>query len=282
MSLLRNVLRTTTAATIRPLHTTARLRMPYKDSQDRETLRPVSNENTKSGRDEQLAGEHADAAFDPNTTRPEEAAEKTRKQSSKDSRGEDPLNASGANQELSTPMGDEKTIKTKGAGEEISKGGASQRGSGEKKGEPSKLWPDTSKLNGQYHRSEKQLYRRALTVGPALNAQTCPLSTAAEALAKKTDALFLDHLDTGIREGQDPTEDLLWGLWITVIQVVFHIPVKDERLELVGELVKRLKEQDSGRVRIWSGGWNLWGGLPIFGPSMERVRGRSETRLRKL
>ncbi|KAF5013766.1 hypothetical protein FDECE_246 [Fusarium decemcellulare] len=138
MSLLRNALRAA-QPTVRPLHTTARLRMPYKDSQDRETLRPVTNENTKSGRDEQMSQEHADTAFDPNTTRPEEAAAQTRNKSSKrDPRGEDPLHASGANQEISTPMGDEKTIKKKGAGDEISKGGASKGGSAPKKGELSK------------------------------------------------------------------------------------------------------------------------------------------------
>ncbi|KAF5666883.1 hypothetical protein FDENT_12234 [Fusarium denticulatum] len=135
MSLFRNVLRTTTT-TIRPIHTTTRLQMPYKHDQDRESLRPVVNENTKSGTDEQVASEHADIAFDPNTTRPEEAADKTRERTkSKGREGEDALNASGANQELSTPMGDEKTIKTKGAGEEISKGGSSGSGSAPKKGD---------------------------------------------------------------------------------------------------------------------------------------------------
>ncbi|KAM5346620.1 hypothetical protein ACJ41O_009625 [Fusarium nematophilum] len=135
MSLLRNVLRAT-AVTARPFHTVTGLRAPYKDSQDRETLRPVSNENTKSGRDEQMAGEHADTAFDPNATRPEEEAAQTSKES--DSRGEDPLSASGANQELSKPMGDEKTIRKKGPGEEISKGGPSKGGSAPKKGQLNK------------------------------------------------------------------------------------------------------------------------------------------------
>ncbi|KAM0439838.1 hypothetical protein ACHAPT_000935 [Fusarium lateritium] len=138
MSLFRNILRAT-QVTVRPLHTTTGLRMPYKDSQDRESLRPVSNENTKSGRDEQVADEHADAAFDPNTTRPEEAAAQTRNKAVNEGpEGEDPLHASGANQGISTPMGNEKTIKKRGAGEEISKGGASQGGSAPKKGEPSK------------------------------------------------------------------------------------------------------------------------------------------------
>ena len=135
MSLFRTIMRTS-ATTIRPLHTTTRMQMPYKHDQDRESLRPVVNENSKSGTDEQVASEHADIAFDPNSTRPEEAAEKTRKKTkSKGREGEDALNASGANQEISKPMGDEKTIRTKGAGEEISKGGSSQGGSAPKKGD---------------------------------------------------------------------------------------------------------------------------------------------------
>ncbi|KAF4339973.1 hypothetical protein FBEOM_6120 [Fusarium beomiforme] len=135
MSLFRNILRTTTI-TIRPFYTTTRVRMPYKHDQDRESLRPAGNENTKSGTDEQVASEHADIAFDPDTTRPEEAAEKTRKRTkSKGREGEDALNVSGANQEISTPMGDEKSIKTRGAGREISKGGPSGGGSAPKKGD---------------------------------------------------------------------------------------------------------------------------------------------------
>ncbi|KAF4449699.1 hypothetical protein F53441_7036 [Fusarium austroafricanum] len=139
MSLFRNAIRTT-ATTISPLHTTARMQMPYKHDQDRESLRPVTNENTKSGTDGAVASEHADIAFDPNTTRPEEAAEKTKKKTkSKGREGEDALHASGANQEISTPMGDEKSIKTKGAGDEISKGGPSGGGSAPKKGDLPKV-----------------------------------------------------------------------------------------------------------------------------------------------
>ncbi|KAL6917801.1 hypothetical protein ACHAPO_000393 [Fusarium lateritium] len=135
MSLFRSIMRTS-ATTIRPLHMTARRQMAYKHDQDRESLQPTANENTKSGTDEQMVSEHADVAFDPNTTRPEEAAEKTRKKTkSKGPEGEDALHASGANQEISKPMGDEKTIKTKGAGEEISKGGSSGSGSAPKKGD---------------------------------------------------------------------------------------------------------------------------------------------------
>ncbi|KAM0202172.1 hypothetical protein ACHAPA_000165 [Fusarium lateritium] len=134
MSLFRSVFRTT-AATMRPLHTTTRMQA-YKHDQDRESLRPVANENSKSGTDEAMSSEHADVAFDPNTTRPEDAAEKTRKKSeSKGREGEDALHASGANQEISKPMGDEKSIKTKGAGKEISKGGSSGGGSAPKDGD---------------------------------------------------------------------------------------------------------------------------------------------------
>lgn len=109
--------------------------MAYKDSQDRESLKPTSNENTKSGRDDQVAREHSKAAFDSNTTRPEQAHAQSKQEG--DSRGEDPLEASGANQELSKPTGDEKEPPRKS--EEISKGGSSGHGSGEKKGKPTKV-----------------------------------------------------------------------------------------------------------------------------------------------
>lgn len=49
------------------------------------------------------------------------------------------LDASGANQKINKPLGDEKTQKTRGAGKETQKGGVSKKQSGEKKGHPSKV-----------------------------------------------------------------------------------------------------------------------------------------------
>ncbi|KAH8177188.1 SMP-30/Gluconolaconase/LRE-like region domain-containing protein [Sarocladium implicatum] len=141
MSALRSLIRPTPSLRLslqRPYHTTRLLRLPYKDDQDRNTLKPRSTENTKSGSDQEVAGADPDAAFNPDKTSPEAAAA-----SSAGGYGnEDPLEASGANQELSKPRGDEKSGLDKGPGEEVSKGGASKGKSAEKKGAPQKPYLD--------------------------------------------------------------------------------------------------------------------------------------------
>jgi hypothetical protein len=108
----------------RTYHSTVPVRQAYKDSQDRNSLKPSSNENTKFGRDEDAAA-NPDAAFNPNKTSPEEAE---RTASNNSTTGANPLDASGANQELSKPTGDEKTMKKTGAGKETRKGGKSGSG----------------------------------------------------------------------------------------------------------------------------------------------------------
>ncbi|KAI5464636.1 hypothetical protein BGZ63DRAFT_421642 [Mariannaea sp. PMI_226] len=125
LSHLRTVLKTTTSnkLTIRPIHATPLSRLPYKDSQDRQSLRPGRNENTKSGRDDDVASNRPDVAFSPNEPKPEQAAAK----SSRKDNG-DPLEVSGANRDVSQPA--EQT----GAGQEVSKGGASKGKSSQKKG----------------------------------------------------------------------------------------------------------------------------------------------------
>lgn len=112
------------------IHTMPALRMPYKDDQDRESLKPRNNENTKSGADEDLMN-NPDAAFNPNKTRPEEA------QAAAGSGDlSNPLEASGANQDLSKPRGDEKSSRDRGLGDEVRKGGTSKGKSPEKQGKP--------------------------------------------------------------------------------------------------------------------------------------------------
>lgn len=101
--------------------------MAYKDSQDRESLKPGSTENTKTGRDQDMANENPDAAFNPSKTSPEAAKEAQ-------SSGDHTLDASGANQEMSKPRGDERA-RPEGAGKETSKGGASSRKSPPKSGD---------------------------------------------------------------------------------------------------------------------------------------------------
>jgi hypothetical protein len=104
----------------RPLHSTNVSRQPYKDDQDRESLKPRSKENTRSSSDGEIAESHGDAAFNPNKTSPEEA---------KDTAGADtegnPLEVSGANQEMSKPQGDKAEGESRGG-----EGAGKQRASG--------------------------------------------------------------------------------------------------------------------------------------------------------
>ncbi|KAH8897053.1 hypothetical protein GQ53DRAFT_594790, partial [Thozetella sp. PMI_491] len=70
----------------------------YKHDKDRESLKPRSSEGTKSATDEEVSA-HKDAAFNPKKTDPAEA----KATAGKGGKG-NPLEASGANQELSKPQ----------------------------------------------------------------------------------------------------------------------------------------------------------------------------------
>lgn len=119
------------------LHSTRSPLSPYKSSQDRESLDPRSQENTRSGRDEDVAADSG-AAFDPNVTRPETSYRKA--EATEGGEGDsNSLNASGANQELSKPMGDEPSSKGTGPGKEVRKGGTSRNQSAPKSGSAAKF-----------------------------------------------------------------------------------------------------------------------------------------------
>ncbi|GKT46552.1 uncharacterized protein ColSpa_06733 [Colletotrichum spaethianum] len=94
----------------------------YKDSQDRESLKPGGTEGTKTGRDSEVA--HEKGAFDPSTTRPG---------SEKGEADGHVLDVSGANQAASKPQGD-KADGDGGAGRETRKGGKSSGSSTAKAG----------------------------------------------------------------------------------------------------------------------------------------------------
>lgn len=103
-------------------------RFARKDTQDKDSLKPESNEYSKSGSDSAAAA--SDAAFDPNKTSPE-SAEQTSENEGQDKSGEgDPLNASPANPSISKPRGaqeggaeDGKRTKTSGGGSPNKSGG---------------------------------------------------------------------------------------------------------------------------------------------------------------
>lgn len=80
-------------------HSSPRQQLPYKDDQDRESLKPRSTEGTKSGTDNAAA--QSGAAFDPSTTSPEVAKDKAEREG-----GGNSLDVSGANPDKSKPLGE--------------------------------------------------------------------------------------------------------------------------------------------------------------------------------
>ncbi|KAG5926547.1 hypothetical protein E4U42_003169 [Claviceps africana] len=111
---------------LRAFHSSRPLQTPYKDAQDRASLKPQSVEQIKSARDDDASDGAPKTAFHRGANDPAHE----RKQAS-DEAGGDPLGASGANQALSKPQGDEGASQH-GAGREVQKGGRSRRGAGEK------------------------------------------------------------------------------------------------------------------------------------------------------
>lgn len=94
----------------RQFHGTAAARMPYKDDQDRESLKPKTQEYSKSdGGDDGAAA--TDAAFNPDKTRPE----------SEKKAGGESLDASPANTDLSATKPQE--TKTSGQQKQKASGG---------------------------------------------------------------------------------------------------------------------------------------------------------------
>ena len=85
------------SGTICRYHQTAILQQPYKDDQDRESLKPRAQDTSKSTSDDDAAI-HDDAAFDPNITSPETA----KNNAEQDSNG-NPLEVSPANKDVSRP-----------------------------------------------------------------------------------------------------------------------------------------------------------------------------------
>lgn len=115
-------------ATVFAYHTSRYLQLPYKDDQDRESVKPRSNEGTKSSDDDAVA--QTDTAFDPSTTSPE-AEKDSANQEHKHKSGTSPLESSGANQGGVHPEGGKGEMKEATKSE---RNKASRSGSPEKKG----------------------------------------------------------------------------------------------------------------------------------------------------
>ncbi|KAL8393152.1 hypothetical protein RB595_003087 [Gaeumannomyces hyphopodioides] len=100
-------------------HWTSPARLPYKDDQDRGSLKPKAQEYVKGNEGGDDAAAHRDdAAFNPDKTRPE-----TEKDSAGD--GSNPLELSPANSDLSA--GKEEEGKTSGQKKQTRSGGRDQK-----------------------------------------------------------------------------------------------------------------------------------------------------------
>ncbi|KAJ6440090.1 Nitric oxide synthase-interacting protein [Purpureocillium lavendulum] len=105
---LHLALRSTTAvrgALRRPYHGTGCRSLAYRDSQERQTLSPRTDEHTKSGTDDEVAA-LSDTAYGTTKPRPETVILAAEIEAGEGQ--SNPLEASGANQELSKPRGDER------------------------------------------------------------------------------------------------------------------------------------------------------------------------------
>lgn len=93
----------TPSITTRTYHNTTPLRLPYKDDQDRKSVKPKAVEGGTSATDEATA--NTDAAFDPSKTSPEAQREAADRETGKGDES-NPLDSSGTNPENSESVGD--------------------------------------------------------------------------------------------------------------------------------------------------------------------------------
>jgi hypothetical protein len=103
-------------------HTSPKAYLAYKDSQSRDSVNPRRAENTLSARDDDAAALD-EAAYDSKKTRPESEMDAAKKGS-----GQNPLELSGANQEISQPKGHEFSGQDMTAGKEVEKSGKASGG----------------------------------------------------------------------------------------------------------------------------------------------------------
>ncbi|TKA70245.1 hypothetical protein B0A49_05315 [Cryomyces minteri] len=121
----------------RSFHSSRRALYPSKDSQDKDSVVPKSTEYSKSGSDDASAATE-DAAFDPNTTRPEQ--EQGQAEAESGGASNNPLEVSPANQEVSKARGEQeggagasKAESGQSSGREGASGGGSPTKNGGKK-----------------------------------------------------------------------------------------------------------------------------------------------------
>ncbi|KAJ2979922.1 hypothetical protein NQ176_g2956 [Zarea fungicola] len=115
----------------RTFHAAAASSAPYKDSQDKDSLSPRSSEHVKSAKDDDIARLDK-TAYKPSDASPETARSRANDESARD---DDPLEFSGANQELSKPRGDERSNLDRAPGKDARGAGLSTGGKASRKGE---------------------------------------------------------------------------------------------------------------------------------------------------
>ncbi|PHH74198.1 hypothetical protein CDD80_3246 [Ophiocordyceps camponoti-rufipedis] len=279
------------------IHTTAPTRLAYKDSQDRNELRPRSNEHTLSGRDDDASSADADAAFDGSQTRPE--AEKRR------AGGDGAVAAGPADQGLSKPRGDERDGRDRGPGVETEKGGASRGASLVAATprthhqpahdvmhrivtilQPSILLPSSASNRLCPQRPPRH---SAMAPPPPVDLSDLPASTSpSSANPSQHEAAIINLLSATVNDadpsarsaadaldklypaGQDVgvVEDFLWSLWSLLVGTVKKIPAHDARQKLLVDIVARLRDSRDDEVELWGQKTRVWSELPMLGPCM--------------
>jgi len=101
-------------------HSNARLQRPYKNDQDKDSLKPGSSEYSKSGSGGDDDAASSDAAFDPGQTKPEEQGKNVKRENGRDENN--PLDVSPANSKVSKGKGD--YVEKSGEGERKRTSGA--------------------------------------------------------------------------------------------------------------------------------------------------------------
>lgn len=112
----------------RLLHSTPTNHLAAKNTQDKDSMNPQSNEYSKSGSDQAVAS--LSAAFDPKSTSPEDAERKAEHEE-----GGDLLYVSPANSEVSRFMGDQEGGAQGSPRTSISGGGSAPKNGGGKSGQ---------------------------------------------------------------------------------------------------------------------------------------------------
>jgi len=129
------------ALATRHFQTASQRQFPYKNTQDKDTIKTDSNEYSKSGGDGAAARQTEDIAFNPDKTSPEEQHDAASRKMGGDSNN--PLNVSPANTEIGKPRGEQEGGAQGSPGEtgqgseqrsKTSGGGSAQKSGGGKSG----------------------------------------------------------------------------------------------------------------------------------------------------